>query len=108
MHCAYRVGKILSTESPESQGWTTVGLDDRETSCPEHGDAGDRYLSDRITRAEVMEYLSHTYGAQCLSRIWSNISHKRVMQGIATAHWPGSAGHHFGNERWATGLPVDR
>ena len=74
MHCAYRVGKIFSIESPESQGWAAVGLDDREASCPGHGDAGDRYLSDGIARAEVMEYLSRTYGPVFVADLVKHLS----------------------------------
>lgn len=62
MHCAYRGLKILSVESPESQGWLAAGLDDQRASYSEGLDVGERFFANGITRAEVMEYLSQTYG----------------------------------------------
>ena len=62
MHRADRGRNILSGDSDESPGWAAVGLDDQEASCPARLGAAERYLGDGTTRAEVMEYLSQTYG----------------------------------------------
>lgn len=62
MHRADRGRNILSGDPHESPGWAAVGLDDQEASCPARLDTAERYLGNGITRAEIMEYLSQTYG----------------------------------------------
>ena len=42
-------------------------LDGQEASCSDRLDAGERHFDDAITRAEVMEYLSQTYGQVFMS-----------------------------------------
>ena len=74
MHSAYRVPTILPVESHESLRWVAVGLDDREASCPEPVDAGDRYVGEGITRAEVMEYLRQTYGSVFVADLVKHLS----------------------------------
>lgn len=74
MHSAYRVRKIVSVEPHQAQGWVAVGQDDRQASCPEPVDAGDKYLGDGITRAEVMEYLSQTYGPVFVADLVKHLS----------------------------------
>jgi hypothetical protein len=74
MHCAYRGRKILSVEPHEPQGWVAVGVDDQEASGPARPDAGERHLGDGITRAEVMEYLSQTYGSVFVADLVRHLS----------------------------------
>jgi hypothetical protein len=72
MHCAYRGRRIPSVDPHEPQGWLAVRLDDQEAPCPV--DAGERYLGDGITRAEVMEYLSQTYGSVFVADLVKHLS----------------------------------
>lgn len=74
MHCAYRRLKILSVEPHESQGWLAAGLDDQQVSCSESLDVGERSLANGITRAEVMEYLSQTYGQTFTADLGKHLS----------------------------------
>lgn len=74
MHCAHRGRGILSVESHESQGRLAVGLDDQEASYRVRLDAGERYLGDGITRAEVIEYLNQTYGSVFVANLVKHLS----------------------------------
>lgn len=62
MHCTYRGRKILSVEPNEPQGWVAPGLDDQQAACRAPLDAAESYFGYAITRAEIMDYLSQTYG----------------------------------------------
>jgi hypothetical protein len=61
MRCGYQGRKVLSAVPDESLGWVTVGLDDHAVS-PGSLDAPENHLGYGITRAEIMDYLSQTYG----------------------------------------------
>lgn len=74
MHCAYRGRKILSVELHEPRGWVAVGWADQKASCPGRPDAAERYSGDGITRAEVMEYLSQTYGPVFVADLVKHLS----------------------------------
>lgn len=74
MHCAYRGHRIISGEPREWAGWVAVGLVDHQASCLDRLDAGERYLGDGITRAEVMEYLSQTYGPVFVADLAKHLS----------------------------------
>ena len=74
MQCGYRGRNILLVDPYESQGWVAVGLDDQEASCPARLDTAERYLGDGITRAEVMEYLSQTYGPVFMADLVKHLS----------------------------------
>jgi hypothetical protein len=74
MHFRYRGRRILSVEPGESQGEAAAGLEDQEISCPDRLDADERYLSDGITRAEIMEYLSQTYGLVFMAELGKHLS----------------------------------
>jgi hypothetical protein len=62
MHCVNRGRKIMPAMPDKSPGRVAVGLDNREASCSAGLDTSEGYLGGGITRAEVMEYLSQTYG----------------------------------------------
>jgi hypothetical protein len=74
MHCGYRGRNILSVDPNESQDWVAVGLDDQQASCPAGLDTAERYLGDGLTRAEVMEYLSQTYGSVFMADLVKHLS----------------------------------
>jgi hypothetical protein len=63
MHYAYRGRRTLSMEFHEYQGWVAAELDDQDLSGPDRIDTVDRHFGDGITRTQIMEYLSQTYGA---------------------------------------------
>jgi len=63
MHCAYPGRRMPSVEFPEFQGWGAAELDNQDLPGPDRMDATDRHFGAGITRAQVMEYLSQTYGA---------------------------------------------
>ena len=46
----------------------------QKASCSERMDAGERCLGDGITRAEVMEYLSQTYGPVFVADLVKHLS----------------------------------
>ena len=75
MHCADRGRRIFSVEPQELPGWVAAGLDGQEASCSDRMDAGERcLLGDGITRAEVMEYLSQTYGPVFVADLVKHLS----------------------------------
>lgn len=61
MRWAYQRRKVLSAVPDESRGWVAVGLDDQGV-CPASFDIPEDHLGYRITRTEIMDYLSQTYG----------------------------------------------
>lgn len=65
--CIARIGdvrrrKIISVEPNEPQGWVAAGWDDQQAACLAPLDAAERHFGYAITRAEIMDYLSQTYG----------------------------------------------
>jgi len=74
MPFVYRRRRILLVESHESQGWRTAELDDQGLYGPDRMDAGERHLGDVITRAQVMEYLSQTYGSVFVADLAKHLS----------------------------------
>lgn len=62
MHYARRRRAALSAVPDESRSQRAVGADDQEVFCPAPLDALNSHLGDNITRAEIMNYLSQTYG----------------------------------------------
>ena len=87
MHCAHLGRRIFSAEPVGLQGWVAAPLDGRgdeavavgegesqKASCSERMDAGERCLGDGITRAEVMEYLSQTYGPVFVADLVKHLS----------------------------------
>jgi hypothetical protein len=74
MPCAHRGRRIFSAEPQELQGGVAAGLDGQEASCSERMDAGERCFGDGITRAEVMEYLSQTYGTVFVADLVKHLS----------------------------------
>jgi hypothetical protein len=74
MHCAYRGRRTLSVEFPEFQGRVAAELDDQDLSGPDRMDAAERNFGSGITRAQVMEYLSHTYGAVFVADLAKHLS----------------------------------
>ena len=74
MQFAYHRRRILLVQPRVSQGWIAAGLDGQEASCSGWLDAGERHLGDGITRAEVMEYLSQTYGPVFVSDLVKHLS----------------------------------
>ena len=61
MRFGYRGCKVQSALIDEPRGWVPAGLDHQELSCPAAVDA-ETHLGHNITRAEIMDYLVHTYG----------------------------------------------
>jgi hypothetical protein len=77
MHFADWGHTDLSAEPNESQGWVAVGWDDQESSRSARLDAAERYLGDGITRAEIMEYISQTYGPVFVEDLIKHLSTDR-------------------------------
>ncbi|HKS51045.1 MAG TPA: hypothetical protein VJS67_04175 [Pseudonocardiaceae bacterium] len=61
MRWAYRGRKVLAAVPDEPQSRVAVGLD-HQGVCPASRDGFDSDISYRITRTEIMDYLSQTYG----------------------------------------------
>jgi len=74
MHCAYRGRRILSVEFPEFHSWVAAELDDQDLSGPARMDAAERHFGAGITRAQVMKYLSQTYGAVFVADLAKRLS----------------------------------
>jgi hypothetical protein len=74
MHYAYCGRRTLSVEFYESQGWVAAELDDQDRSGPDRMDAAESHFGDRITRAQVMEYLSQPYGAVFVANLAKHLS----------------------------------
>lgn len=66
MRCADRRREIFSAQPHEPQGWVAAEWRDQEVPCLECTKAAEKHFGS-ITRAEVMEYLSQTYGAAFLA-----------------------------------------
>jgi hypothetical protein len=60
MRCACRGRAVLSAVLDED--WMAFGSDGRQASCRASLDAPEAYFGYGITRAEIMDYLSQTYG----------------------------------------------
>jgi len=74
MQFAYHGRRILLVEPRVPWAWVAAELDGQEASCPDRLDAGERHLGDSITRAEIMEYLSQTYGSVFVSDLARHLS----------------------------------
>ena len=74
MHCAHLGRRIFSAEPQELQGWVAAPLHGQEASCSDRMDADERCFGDGITRAEVMEYLSQTYGSVFVADLVKHLS----------------------------------
>jgi hypothetical protein len=74
LRCAYREYEILSGEPGEAFGWVALGLDDQEAYCPGRVANLEKHFAYDITRAEIMEYLSQTYGAAFVEDLIKHLS----------------------------------
>jgi len=75
MPCVYRGRRIVLVESHESPGWGAAPPDDQDLYRLDCMDAGERqHLGDGITRAQVMEYLSQTYGTVFVADLAKHLS----------------------------------
>ena len=62
MRCTCRRHAVPSAVFDEPPRQQAAAKDDLEIFCPVPLDAADHHLRDSITRAEIMNYLSQTYG----------------------------------------------
>ncbi len=60
MRCTCRGRAVLSVVLDED--WMAVGSDGPQTSCRASFDAPEAHFGYGITRAEIMDYLSQSYG----------------------------------------------
>jgi hypothetical protein len=60
MRCACRGRAVLSAVLEE--GWVTLGSNAQQASCLTCSDAPETHFGRGITRAEIMDYLSQSYG----------------------------------------------
>jgi len=63
MRCTCRGRAGLSAVLDKCQGRGAVGANDPDVFCPPPGDVPGSHFCDSIARAEIMNYLSQTYGS---------------------------------------------
>ena len=96
MQRADRGLNVLSVDPHGPEGWVAVGLDDQGASRPSRLDAGESCVGAGITRAEVMEYLSQTYGPVFVADLSKHLSpcpgcascDRGILQAARSAMWP--------------------
>lgn len=65
--------QVLSGVADESQGWVTAQLDHQGISCLALCGAPERHVGSGITRSEIMDYLSQTYGPAFVKELLKHV-----------------------------------
>jgi len=86
MRCTCRRHAVLSAVLDDSQAQQAVAEDDQGTFCPVPLDAADNHLRDSITRAEIMNYLSQTYGPAFVEELGKHLPQPGDGQEQMTRH----------------------